>query len=167
VAALLPIPTAARPWFAGPLERRDYGRLAAVEELSGAALCLRRDVLLRLGGLDESFFFYGEDVDLCWRLAKAGWSAYYVPQAVVIHHWGGSRRRLAEEMSLLAQRAYVRLFRKHRPRPVATLLTLICLAITLLKAMRRLWPLARQGAWREARRSWQPYRQEIAWLRDR
>ncbi|MGB8643939.1 MAG: glycosyltransferase family 2 protein, partial [Anaerolineae bacterium] len=96
VTALLPMPRALRKTLASPVERRDYTQVAMVDELSGAALCLWRTAIEQVGGLDEDFFFLGEDVDLCWRLHAAGWKIYYVPQAVVTHLWGGSRVRLSE-----------------------------------------------------------------------
>src|SRR5262249_24066766 len=51
----------------------------------GAFLLLRRELLDELGGLDEGFRLYGEDIDLCYRAAKAGWERWYVPQAIVRH----------------------------------------------------------------------------------
>jgi GT2 family glycosyltransferase len=54
--------------------------------LLGGFLLLRRTMLDELGGFDEGFRLYGEDIDLCYRAAKAGWERWYVPDAVVTHH---------------------------------------------------------------------------------
>lgn len=81
--------------------RRDYSQTARVQELSGAALLVRREAYARLGGLDPQFFVYYEDVDWCKRLGEAGYALYYVPQARVQHVWGGSSR----QVSTLAYRA--------------------------------------------------------------
>ena len=53
----------------------------------GGSLLLRRAMLDELGGYDAGFRMYGEEIDLCYRAAKAGWERWYVPQAVVRHRW--------------------------------------------------------------------------------
>ncbi len=66
---------------------------SAVEEvdwLSGACLLLKRSAFEEVGGFDESYFMYAEEVDLCWRLARAGWTSAYVPAAEVTHLQGVS-----------------------------------------------------------------------------
>lgn len=60
--------------------------------LSGACLLLRRDVFVELGGFDERYFMYFEDVDLGDRLGRAGWQNVYVPTAVVTHVGGHSTK---------------------------------------------------------------------------
>ena len=66
----------------------------------GAAMLVRRDLLLELGGFDETFFMDFEDLDLCWRAWLRGWASVYVPDARVRHRVGGvttpgvMRRRL-------------------------------------------------------------------------
>ena len=57
-----------------------------VSWLVGACILLRREALEAIGGLDEDFFFYYEDVDLGMRLKKAGWQSFFTPGARVIHH---------------------------------------------------------------------------------
>jgi N-acetylglucosaminyl-diphospho-decaprenol L-rhamnosyltransferase len=54
--------------------------------LLGAFLLLRREMLGELGGLDEGYRLYGDDIDLAYRARKDGWERWYVPNAVVIHH---------------------------------------------------------------------------------
>ena len=58
----------------------------------GGSLLLRRAMLDELGGFDEGFRLYGEDIDLCYRAAKAGWERWYVPEAVVRHRWDAAHR---------------------------------------------------------------------------
>jgi N-acetylglucosaminyl-diphospho-decaprenol L-rhamnosyltransferase len=53
--------------------------------VDGAVLVVRREAFSQLGGFDEAFFFYADESDLCVRLRKAGWSAWFCPQALVIH----------------------------------------------------------------------------------
>lgn len=166
VAALVPLPRLIRRHLVDDLERRDYQLICPVDEVSGAAMCLRRDALAEVGLLDESFFFFGEDVDLCWRLYQAGWSIYYVPQAQVVHLWGGSRSPRSEQMRLLGQRAYMLLMRKHRPG-FATFL-LICLAIiaTIFKALVRLFSGLRRGDKHAVWNSITLHIKEVRWLLD-
>lgn len=64
-----------------------------VDWVSGACLMIRRSVLDEVGTLDEGFFFYWEDVDLCFRVKKRGWLVYYLNSAVIVHHEGKSRNR--------------------------------------------------------------------------
>jgi N-acetylglucosaminyl-diphospho-decaprenol L-rhamnosyltransferase len=71
-----------------------------VDWLSGAAIWLRRDALDEVGGWDERYFMYVEDVDLCWRLRRAGWEVAYEPAARVEHLQGAFTRRHPYRMLL-------------------------------------------------------------------
>lgn len=61
---------------------------ATTDWLSGACMLIRRDVFERIGGLDESYFLYFEEVDFCRRAQQHGYSCWYVPQSRVVHHVG-------------------------------------------------------------------------------
>ena len=83
----------------------------------GAFLLLRREMLDELGGFDERFRLYGEDIDLCYRAARAGWERWYVPQAVVRHvHAAETDRRLLTRRTLWHWRSIARFVRKHPER---------------------------------------------------
>ena len=83
----------------------------------GAFLLLRREMLNELQGFDERFRLYGEDIDLCYRAAKAGWERWYVPQALVRHeHRAVSDRRLLSRRTLWHWRGIARFVRKHPER---------------------------------------------------
>ena len=83
----------------------------------GGFLLLRREMLDELGGLDEGFRLYGEDIDLCYRAAKAGWERWYVPEAVVEHaHQAVTDRRLLTRRTLWHWRGILRFVRKHPER---------------------------------------------------
>lgn len=58
--------------------------------VSGASLMVRRAVLEAIGGLDEAFFLYYEEVDFCWRARRAGWEVWYVPESKVLHLEGAA-----------------------------------------------------------------------------
>ena len=71
---------------AAPLRTgRAPDRPVEADWLLGAFLVLRREMLEELGGLDEGFRLYGEDIDLAYRADRAGWERWYVPDAVVRH----------------------------------------------------------------------------------
>ncbi|MGI8778323.1 MAG: glycosyltransferase family 2 protein [Acidimicrobiales bacterium] len=63
---------------------------ADVDWVSGTCLVVRRAAFEAVGGFDESYFMYVEDVDLCWRLHRAGWRVGYEPGAQVVHTVGAS-----------------------------------------------------------------------------
>jgi N-acetylglucosaminyl-diphospho-decaprenol L-rhamnosyltransferase len=71
----------------------DPARSRPVDWVSGAAVWLRRDALDDVGGWDERYFMYLEDVDLCWRLRRAGWDVTYEPDGSVRHVQGASTSR--------------------------------------------------------------------------
>jgi GT2 family glycosyltransferase len=83
----------------------------------GAFLLLRREMLEELGGFDEGFRLYGEDIELCYRAAKAGWERWYVPAAVVRHRYAAEiDRRLLTRRTLWHWRGIARFVRKHPER---------------------------------------------------
>jgi N-acetylglucosaminyl-diphospho-decaprenol L-rhamnosyltransferase len=85
--------------------------------LLGAFLFLRREMLDELGGFDEGFRLYGEDIDLAYRAAKAGWERWYVPGAKAVHaHAAVTDRRLFTRRTLWHWRGIARFVRKHPER---------------------------------------------------
>jgi N-acetylglucosaminyl-diphospho-decaprenol L-rhamnosyltransferase len=106
-----------------------YARAGSPEWASGACLLLRRSALERLDGLDEDFFLYCEDLDLCRRLRDAGYDIRYEPAAVAVHEGGQSSPRSALLPVLAASR--VRYARLHQP-PVVALLERLGVAVGAL-----------------------------------
>ena len=83
----------------------------------GAFLLLRRTMLEELGGFDEGFRLYGEDIDLAYRAMRAGWERWYVPAAVVRHeHQAVTDRRWLTRRTLWHWRGVARFVRKHPER---------------------------------------------------
>ena len=106
-------------WRDNPFTRRyretgaDPTRPRDVDWVSGAAIWLRRAALDDVGGWDERYFMYVEDVDLCWRLRRAGWRVAYEPAGTVEHLLGVSTagrpyRMIAEHHRSLLRFAAVR-----------------------------------------------------------
>jgi O-antigen biosynthesis protein len=71
----------------------DIDETNQVEAVSGSFMMVRKETFKQVGGLDESFFMYGEDLDWCYRIHQAGWQIYYVHSTQIIHYKGESTRR--------------------------------------------------------------------------
>jgi GT2 family glycosyltransferase len=104
-------------------QRRHYhldeepSRPVPADWLLGGFMFLRREMLDELGGFDAGFRLYGEDIDLCYRAAKAGWERWYVPDAVVEHqHKALTDRRLLTRRTLWHWAGIARFVRKHPER---------------------------------------------------
>jgi GT2 family glycosyltransferase len=74
---------------------------------------LRKEALDQAGLLDEDYFMYAEEIDLCYRIQLAGWHLYWVPQAQVVHFGGQSTQQVPTEMFLNLYQSNVKYFRKH------------------------------------------------------
>lgn len=85
----------------------------AVESILGACLLVRRDALEAAGLLDERFFIYTEEIDLCRRLQDRGWQLYWIPDSVIVHYGGASTTQVALRMFVELYRSKVQYFRKH------------------------------------------------------
>jgi N-acetylglucosaminyl-diphospho-decaprenol L-rhamnosyltransferase len=107
-----------------------------VDWVSGACMMVKRDAFESVGGMDEQFFLYWEDADLCFRLKRAGWFTVYNPVGPIIHLTSRSSA-LARKQSLIAfHRSAYRYFRKHGgrlARAAAPLVFLVLHARLLLK----------------------------------
>lgn len=99
-----------------------------VDWLSGAALLCRRAALEQTGPFDPGYFMFSEEVDLCRRMAGAGWLVAYVPQAQVTHYGGGSTDQAVPERHINFNTGKVRYLRIHEGRHVGTLVRLYLLA---------------------------------------
>ncbi|HLF99936.1 MAG TPA: glycosyltransferase family 2 protein [Acidimicrobiia bacterium] len=86
-----------------------------VDWVTGAALCIRRDLAVPLGGLDEEIFMFYEDLDLCARVREAGHQVWFVATPPVIHIGGASRRKVEAETLVHSYRGTDRFFGRHGP----------------------------------------------------
>ncbi|MCS6935279.1 MAG: glycosyltransferase family 2 protein [Chitinophagales bacterium] len=84
-----------------------------VDVLSGAFMFLRRSVLNQTGLLDEDFFMYGEDIDLSYRITKAGYKNYYFPHTTIIHFKGESTKKGTLNYVKIFYQAMIIFARKH------------------------------------------------------
>lgn len=103
-----------------------------VDILSGAFMMMRKEVLNTIGLLDETFFMYGEDIDLSYRILKAGYKNYYYPEARIIHYKGESTKKSSINYVFVFYNAMIIFARKHFSQKNARLFSfLIHMAIYL------------------------------------
>jgi len=113
------------------------GEPITVDWVSGACFLVRRVAFDSLGGFDERYFMYAEDVDLCWRLGRAGWRVWYVPGAEVVHVQGLSTARSPARMAVAHHVSTWRFARvsARGPARLALPLTAAVLAVRLVAAL--------------------------------
>jgi N-acetylglucosaminyl-diphospho-decaprenol L-rhamnosyltransferase len=140
---------ATRLWPTNPFSRRyllsdwNHDAVRKVDWISGACLMTSREVIRQVGGLDEGFFLFNEDVDWCRRLKAAGWNVYYQPRAVVVHHIGASRGALRARVVIERHRGMFRYYRKHMRRT-----PLLDLPVAVGLALRAGLELLTKSSWR-------------------
>ena len=126
-------------WPTNPFTRR-YRQLEAdpfrprdVDWVSGAAVWLRREALTEVGGWDERYFMYVEDVDLCWQLRRRGWRIAYEPGGTVTHVQGAATAKHPYRMIAEHHRSLYR-FASKRWRGVRRLALPFAAAFLVLRA---------------------------------
>jgi len=98
-----------------------------VDWITGAAMLARREAVQQVGGMDEGFFMYSEELDWCRRVKAAGWRVVYHPVAQIIHYVGKSSEQAVPSRHINFQRSKVRYTRKYHGPRVATALRLYLL----------------------------------------
>lgn len=107
-----------------------------VDVLSGAFMLIRKETLDKIGLLDETFFMYGEDIDLSYRITKGGYKNYYFPETTIIHYKGESTKKSSVNYVFVFYRAMIIFAEKHfSSKHARTFSFLINLAIYLRAAM--------------------------------
>lgn len=77
-----------------------------VESVVGAAIMIKKDIFLKVGGYDQKFFLYFEDLDLCRKILKIGLKIIYLPQSVIYHQVGGSISKQKKELIQASAKKY-------------------------------------------------------------
>lgn len=110
----------------------DKDKTHEVEILSGAFMLMRKSVLNKVGLLDETFFMYGEDIDLSYRIILGGYKNYYFPETRIIHYKGESTKKSSVNYVFVFYNAMVIFAKKHFSQNNAKLFSfLINIAIYL------------------------------------
>lgn len=118
-----------------PMHQWSSSEPRQVDTVQGACLLIRRAVLDQVGLLDEAYYIYTEEVDLCTRMRRAGWTIYWLPTAQVTHYGGQSTQQVAPEMFIQLYASKVIYFRKQQGRVAALLYKLILLMAGLLRVV--------------------------------
>jgi len=145
----LPVLFLESTWLQGLLPRRAlrfyYAQerpddaVQTVDWITGAAMLTRREVIAQVGGLDEGFFMYSEELDWCHRIKDAGWEIVYYPQARIVHHEGKSSEQVVPARHIYFQSSKVYYARKYYGRLASELLRWWLLA-------QYVWQLGVEGA---------------------
>jgi GT2 family glycosyltransferase len=143
-----------------PVVRQRYPRTWShdrprnVSWILGAALAIRRAAFDAAGGFDERYFMYFEEVDLAYRLQKAGWRVHFAPVADITHVGAASTSRVADRMRLEYYVSMARFYRHHHSsRRLAAMRTFVrCRALVDLVRFAILLPFVRQPDRRNALR---------------
>lgn len=109
--------TVLRMLFPGryPSKLTTFEKPVEVESVVGAAMFVRKEVVDKIGGIDEGFFIFFEETDWCLRSQRAGWKAYLLPNAKIIHHQGQTVNRAHVRKRIEYTRSLFRYFRKNHP----------------------------------------------------
>jgi GT2 family glycosyltransferase len=94
----------------------DHNAVSTVDWVSGCAMFIRRDLIDRIGALDERFYMYCEDVDICFRTWMSGSQVVYMPNATVTHAIGRSSDKNADQMIKEFHRSWFELYKKMSPK---------------------------------------------------
>jgi hypothetical protein len=136
-----------------PGKERNYSEPIEVDSVIGACMMVRRDAIEKVGLLDEDYFLYLEETDWCFRIRKAGWKVYHVPQAEVSHFQGKSAEQDKKRAKVEYYRSRYHFFYKNRGRGLW--LTLVIALMVRLgiewisTAMACLFTLGMANRWRK------------------
>jgi GT2 family glycosyltransferase len=127
-----------------PRSRRKYHTLRTdercrVDWVTGCCLLVRGDCLRDVGGLDEAFFLYYEDVDLCRRAQQRGWSVWYEPNLTVVHHHPLHQRAVPAVLRVVTRHSLMVYAAKHWPAWQFRLLTRIVQGEARLRRLEAWW----------------------------
>jgi GT2 family glycosyltransferase len=140
------------PYYPSPRPQPGTGA-CEIDWVAGAFMLVRREVLAQVGDMDEAYYMYSEETDWCYRIKRAGWKIYYLPDVAITHIGGASTRQRSAEMVAQLNKSKIRFFAKHYGRWRAAQLRL---ALWLIFAVREgsiycllvVQPSANRNRWR-------------------
>ena len=112
----------------------DQNKIHEVDVLSGAFMLLRHSVLDKIGLLDESYFMYGEDIDLSYRILQGGYKNFYFPETRIIHYKGESTKKSSVNYVLVFYKAMILFASKHFSKKNASLFSFVIHVAIYLRA---------------------------------
>ena len=120
----------------------DHSTTRDVDWVVGACLLLRREAIEHVGSLDEGYFFFAEEMDLCWRLRQHGWPIVFLASAEIVHLGGQSAARVPAARLTWHYAGLLRFYGRHRTPAHCTVLRAV---IALAAALHMMWLLVRHG----------------------
>jgi len=93
----------------------DHKTPREIDWARGALLMIRKKVVEQVGLLDEQFYIYGEEIDWCWRIKKAGWKIIFIPEAEVIHYGKAASNQRRTKMFIQNYKSFYIFLKKHYP----------------------------------------------------
>ncbi len=150
------------------LPLHEHGRPRFVDWVQGSFLLVRSEVVAAAGGFDPHFFMYGEELEWCYRIRRAGWRVAFLPEPPVVHLGGASARRMPGRMYIEHCKGRILFFEKHRGRLDALAVRgILGLSITARWALREAQALLLRGLGRpvpdEVLQRRTVFRQALAW----
>jgi len=97
-----------------PSKKKEYHEPMEVDSVIGACTIVRREAIRQVGMLDEDYFFFMEETDWCFRMHKAGWKVYHLPEIKVYHLQGQSKEKNPSKAWIEYYRSSYTFFKKHR-----------------------------------------------------
>ena len=116
------------------LNYMDENEICEIDVISGAFFMTRKVVINKIGMLDESFFMYGEDIDLSYRIQKSGYKNFYFPKTSIIHYKGESTKKTSVNYIFMFYNAMIIFVKKHYVQTKAKPLILIINIAIFLRA---------------------------------
>ncbi len=95
-------------WWHGRYSQDGGDEPFPIDHPLGACMLVRREVLEQVGGMDEGYFMYSEEVEWCWRIRRAGWAIWQVPAACVTHVGGAATSQFRRQMLVALWRSRAR-----------------------------------------------------------
>lgn len=141
----------------------DHLQSRRVDHVIGAFFLVRREIFRALGGFDERFFVYLEDLDFSLRAHRAGWQSYYLAEAEAFHAGGGTSRQVRARRLFYALRSRLLYAAKHFSRSGAAL---VMFATLLVEPWSRTVWAVWQRSWAGLKETWRAYGMLLRWLPD-
>ncbi len=111
----------------------NHDDLREVDQPMGSCLMVRKEVIAKVGLIDEQFFCFFDEVDWCYRMKKEGYRIFFTPQAEIIHYRGQTFKRMPLRAFWYWHRSLLRYYRKHFPRIPSFLVSLCVISMVSLK----------------------------------
>lgn len=135
----------------------DHDVVREVDWVNGACMMVQKKIIREIGGLDEGFFIYAEELDWCYRMKEKGWKVYFTPKAEIIHLGGQAMNRAADKRIILKYKGQFRFYKKHYPVYKYIILRTFVTLIAVMRILALLVMLVLPKSWRK---NWELVTQE-------